>query len=259
MEKIELDNGRIVLYWGDCLDVMPALPPKSVDMVLADLPYGISTLKWDSVLHLPTLWRQYYNVSGLFVLTGTQPFISSLVSSNLNDYKYSWYWKKNVPSGFQLAKYQPMRIVEEIAIFYKHIPTYNPQMRKTDIADRKVNGSNKNGGGGTRSPGVNGNIKKQPSIMREFVYPYNFLEFSVPERSKGTLHPTQKPVALMEYLIKTYTNEDMLVMDNTMGSGTTGVACINTGRRFVGIEKEEKYFRIALTRCEEALQKINGT
>lgn len=226
-------NEDVKLIHGDCLEVMKSIPDGSVDLILCDLPYGTTQNKWDSIIDLPSLWREYNRISrGPVVLTCAQPFTSALITSNLNKFKYCWIWKKSKPTGHLNAKKQPLRNTEDIAVFYANQPTYNPQgTRPTDVMVSRTN---------------RGNYGECSKTTRQTVtgYPTTILEFA----TETGVHPTQKPVALMEYLIKTYTNEGDVVMDNCMGSGTTGVACINTGRIFIGIEKDDGYFEIAKKR-----------
>jgi len=221
---------------GDCLKVMPEIPDKSIDMILCDLPYGTTQNKWDSVIPLDKLWVQYERIikdKGVIVLTASQPFTSMLVMSNLKLFKYEWIWIKKIPSNFLNAKKQPLRIHEHVVVFYKKGNTYNPQGIKRNPKINKRTKSSENFG------------KHELSNFSEFEnYPNDILEFS----NERGLHPTQKPVELFEYLIRTYTNEGDLVLDNCIGSGTTAIACINTKRNFIGIELEEKYYKIALER-----------
>ena len=232
---------RVKLLHGDCLEVMKDIPDKSIDMILADLPYGTTACNWDTIIPFEPLWEQYERViknNGAIVLFGSQPFTTKLIASNLKNYKYQWYWKKNKPSNHLNAKRQPLRNIEDICVFYKRQPTYNPQMVKRDVA---VTGTDS----GTQT--TYGATKGGYTKTYTHKYPVNLLEYS----RDAQLHPTQKPVALLEYLIKTYTNEGEVVLDNTMGSGSTGVACLNTNRNFIGIELNEKYFEIAKKRIEE--------
>jgi len=225
------------LMLGDTLERMREVPDGSVDMVMADLPYGTTACKWDSVIPFAPLWEAYRRVckkNAVIVLTASQPFTSALVMSNVKDFKYCWYWKKR-PVNFLNAKKQPMRNVEDVLVFGGS--AYNPQDL---IARRKVNKRSNS----TDTNGIHGNEN-----VSEFTnYPAQVLEMT----GERGLHPTQKPVALMEYLIRTYTNEGETVLDNTMGSGTTGVACVNTRRRFIGIERDEEYFKIAKARINAA-------
>ncbi|CAM2192881.1 Methyltransferase [Paraburkholderia kururiensis] len=231
------------LYQGDCLELMRDLPDASVDLILCDLPYGTTQNKWDSVLSLDALWDEYRRIANrnaAIVLTASQPFTSALVMSNLDWFKYDWTWRKPKGTGHLNAKKQPMRDKEDILVFYSRQPTYNPQ-----FSVGKPFGNKR--GANTPSYGEHGAMNYANDGRR---YPKQVLEFGVVER--GTLHPTQKPVALMEYLIRTYTNEGEVVLDNCMGSGTTGVACANTGRKFIGMEQDAGYFKIASDRIEQA-------
>ena len=242
------------LMQGDCLERMKEIPDGSVDMVLCDLPYGTTACPWDSVIPFDQLWGEYRRVlkpNGAAVLTCAQPFTSALIASNMAGFSYCWYWNKSKVTGFANAKKQPLRCVEEVAVFYDRPPTYNPQGLKP--FGRVVN-KGKSAGGGTVQGETTGNgkgaLRSGADYFQEWTnYPRQVLE--VPSEGK-TLHPTQKPVALMEYLIRTYTNEGDVVLDNTMGSGTTGVAARKTGRRFIGIERDPKYFAIAKQRIESA-------
>jgi len=225
----------IELIEGDCLEIMRELPDASIDMVLADLPYGTTQNKWDSVLPLAELWAAYWRVCrGAVVLTASQPFTSALVMSAPDTFRYAWVWRKSEATGHLNAKRMPMKAHEDVLVFSKAPAPYHPQglIPYGKMTRRGSNGSNF---------GVSGTENFQ-----EFTnYPRSVLEFA---GDKGAEHPTQKPVALMEYLIRTYTNEGDTVLDNTMGSGTTGVACANTGRNFIGIEKDAGYFDIACKR-----------
>ena len=234
---------------GDCLEVMKDIPDKSIDMILCDLPYGTTACKWDTIIPFEPLWEQYKRVikdNGAIVLTASQPFTSALVMSNPKMFKYEWIWEKTTSTGFANAKKQPMRIYENISIFYKKQPTYNPQMKEGKpytIKEGERFGSGILNGDKIRNPENRTNIA---SFFRASMdnkgtrYPTNIIKF----KKDGRSHPTQKPVALFEYLIKTYTNEGDLVLDNCAGSGTTGVACKNTGRNYILIEKEQEYIEI---------------
>lgn len=236
---------NINLLHGDCLELMKDIPDKSIDMILCDLPYGTTACKWDTVIPFEPLWKQYKRIikdNGAIVLTASQPFTTDLIMSNRKLYKYVWYWEKTKPSNHLNAKRQPLRTIEDIVVFYKKQATYNPEMTKrenpiigTDTGSQKTYGKTKGG------------------YSKEYThkYPVNLLRFP---RDKQ-VHPTQKPVALFEYLIKTYTNEGETVLDNCMGSGTTGVACINTNRNFIGMELDDKYFEIAKQRICDAQEK----
>lgn len=229
------------LLQGDCLELMKQIPDGSVDMVLCDLPYGTTQNKWDAVIPFPLLWGHYRRVCrGAIVLTSAQPFTSVLVLSNISDFKYQWVWRKPQGTGHLNAKKQPLRNHEDVNVFYSSQPTFNPQMTPGKPYVCKSGRASENWG-------------SQVSVVTENTgerYPLTIQEF-VPDRIK--LHPTQKPVALMEYMVRTYTTPDMTVLDNCMGSGTTGVACVNTGRNFIGIEKDPGYFEIAKKRIEDAV------
>lgn len=230
----------IELLQGDCLELMKDIPDKSVDMILADLPYGTTRNKWDSVIPFGPLWKHYERIikdNGAIVLTASQPFTTSLIASNKKLYKYVWYWKKTKPSNHLNAKRQPLRTIEDIVVFYKKQATYNPKMTKRD---KPITGTD------TGSQTTYGKTKGGYSKEYTHKYPVNLLSFP---RDKQ-LHPTQKPVALFEYLIETYTNEGETVLDNVMGSGTTGVACKNLNRNFIGMELDEDYFKVAKERIE---------
>jgi site-specific DNA-methyltransferase (adenine-specific) len=230
---------------GDCLEVMQEIPDKSIDMILCDLPYGTTACKWDVVIPFSSLWQQYERVikdKCVIVLMAGQPFTSALVTSNLKIFKYCWVWVKDKAANFGVAKYRPMNVTEDICVFYEGVSKYYSQ--KYD-AGYKKNKPGKN----SQYKGVYGqNGFKWSYDESTMQYPKNILFYSTPKHNdgiNGAIHPTQKPVALFEYLIKTYTNPGDLVLDNCIGSGTTAIACLNTGRNFIGIEKEEKYCRIA--------------
>lgn len=229
---------------GDCLELMRDLPDASVDMILCDLPYGTTRNKWDSVIPLDALWSQYKRVCrGAIVLTAQAPFDKVLGASNVGMLKYEWIWQKSKPTGHLSSKFQPMKNHENVLVFYKEMPTYNPQglVRKETPTIRK---------GGDN--GTNYGRSDRDAIQEFENYPRSILQ--VASEGKG-FHPTQKPVALMEYMVRTYTNEGDVVLDNTMGSGTTGVACANTGRKFIGVEKVPQYYEIAKARIAEAVTK----
>ena len=232
------------IYQGDCLEVMKGIEDKSVDMILADLPYNTTACHWDVLIPFEPLWEQYERVikdNGAIVLIGNEPFSSHLRLSNLKNYKYDWKWDKVRGSNFATVKIRPFNSFEDVMVFYKKQPTYNPQMWEGKPYEQKQ--------------GYVGEAK-QTGLKRKSVvtksdggrYPLSVIRFS----KESGLHPTQKPVALFEYLIKTYTNENDLVLDNTAGSGTTGVACKNLNRNFILIEKDEKYCDIIKERvgCE---------
>ena len=240
-------NMSVELHHGDCLKIMPTLDAGSVDMILTDPPYGTTACKWDSIIPLEPMWEQLKRIikpNGAIVMTASQPFTTTLIASNMKMFKYCWVWHKTRPSNFPLAKKQPMKYHEDIVVFGIKPPTYIPQMVKGD----KVRKKGKNEG----YRGFNKGLENPVYLDKEYkdFYPSSIQTF--PHHNGGLLHPTQKPVALMEYLIKTYTNEGETVLDFTMGSGTTGVACVNTNRKFIGIEMDDKYFSIAKERIDNA-------
>ena len=240
----------IKLMEGDCLERMKEIPDGSIDMVLTDPPYGTTACKWDSIIDLPLMWEQLKRVikpNRAIVMTACQPFTSVLVSSNLKMFKYDWVWQKPKGTGHLNAKKQPMRDKEDIVVFYAKQCTYNPQKTKGNPYKDKAGKDHSSNTSMTDSYGAYTNKREDNNGFR---YPKQVQQFPVVER--GTLHPTQKPVTLMEYLIKTYTNEGDTVLDFTMGSGTTGVACKNLGRKFVGIEMDDKYFQVAQDRIAAA-------
>lgn len=234
------------LMLGDCLDRMKEIESGTVDMILCDLPYGTTCCSWDAVIPFEYLWAEYERVikkNGAIVLFGAQPFSTTLVASKLGLFRYELIWEKPNATGFLNANKQPLRAHENILVFYKSQPTYNPQ--KTYGHERKTT---KRKDVGSEHYGKQLRNQAYDSTER---YPRSVQVFSS-DKQKSNFHPTQKPVALCEFLIRTYTNESEIVLDNTMGSGTTGVACVNTGRHFIGIEKEEKYFEIAKERIASA-------
>ena len=233
---------------GDCLEVMKEIDDKSIDMILCDLPYGTTACKWDTIIPFELLWKQYKRIikdNGAIVLTASQPFTSKLIISNISMFRYCWIWKKQQGTNPMLSKKQPMKIHEDICVFYKKQPVYNPQMTKGKPYSCFRSETSKTGEIMNRTKSIH---RDNPEGSR---YPISIQEFNT-ERKKGG-HPTQKPVALFEYLIKTYTNENNLVLDNCIGSGTTAVACINTKRNFIGIEKDEKYCNIANERIKNVI------
>lgn len=244
---------KIQLMQGDCLELMKGIADKSVDMVLCDLPYGMLNTKnpnaqWDNIIPFDALWQGYKRVikdNGAIVLFASGMFTANLMESNRQMWKYNLVWKKgNRPTGFLNAKKQPLRITEDICVFYRKQPTYNPQF----TIGEKVH-SRGNAGNGREKQGRNGcygEFKCTPAILTNEKYPLSIID--IPKEHPQKYHPTQKPVALLEYLIRTYTNENELVLDNCMGSGTAGVAALNTNRRFIGIELDETYFNIAKER-----------
>jgi DNA modification methylase len=238
---------KIDLLHGDCLELMKDIPDKSIDMILCDLPYGTTACKWDTIIPFEPLWEQYERIikdSGAIVLFGSEPFSTMLRMSNLQNFKYDWIWEKEQGANFMLCKYQPYKVHEIISVFSYGTHIYFPQMTegKPYISGKGTSGD------------ITGNVLKTQTKNNGTRYPRSIQKFNT-DKSKGSLHPTQKPVALLEYLIKTYTDEGETVLDNCMGSGTTGVACVNTNRNFIGIELEDKYFEIAKQRINEAQNK----
>lgn len=229
----------ISTYQGDCLEVMQQIPDGSIDMVLCDLPYGTTQCKWDTCLNLDKLWEQYLRVvkeSGAILLFAQTPFDKVLGASRIDLLRYEWIYEKTLATGHLNAKKMPMKAHENVLVFYRKLPTYNPQ--KT-TGHTPVNSFTKRNGDGE----IYGDTVVVSGGGSTERYPRSVLKFKT-DKQVSSLHPTQKPVELCEYLIKTYTNKGEMILDNTMGSGTTGVACINTGRSFTGIEKEQKYFEI---------------
>jgi len=224
------------IYNEDCLEGMKRVPDKSVDMILCDLPYGTTRNKWDSIIPLEPLWEQYERVikdNGAIVLTAQTPFDKVLGVSNLKLLKYEWIWEKNKATGHLNAKKMPMKAHENVLVFYKKLPSYIPQglVKKSIATVRKASDNGSNYG------------KSDKEAIQEYEnYPRDILQFP---SDTNTTHPTQKPVALFEYLIRTYTNENETILDNCMGSGTTAIACINTSRKFIGFELDETYFNLA--------------
>lgn len=231
-------DDSIWLMKGDCLERMKEIESGSVDMVLADVPYGTTQCKWDSVIPLEPMWEQLKRIikpNGAIVMTASQPFTTTLISSNMKMFKYCLVWEKEQGVNFQLAKKQPLKVHEDVCVFYEFQPAYNPQ----GLIDCSISKSNKGKGGNLGH--CSSEKKRENYNQTKTGYPRSIQKFG---RNRG-LHPTQKPVALMEYLIKTYTNEGEAVLDFTMGSGTTGVACCNLGRKFIGIEMDDHYFEVA--------------
>ena len=236
----------IQLYNGDCLELMKNIPDGSVDLVLTDPPYGTTACKWDSVIPFEPMWEQLNRIikpNGAICLFGSEPFSSALRMSNIKNFKYDWIWNKKKGGNPLLSKIQPIKITENISVFGKNKVNYCPIMTKRDKP--KSRGKNT----GKKSETTN-NVWLENKTYTH-LYPKNIIESSNASQ-KGKLHPTQKPVDLLEYLIKTYTNESETVLDFTMGSGSTGVACINTNRNFIGIELDKGYFDIAEKRINEA-------
>lgn len=244
------------LYNDDCLRVMPTLPEHSIDLILADLPYAKTHNHWDSLIPFDSLWEQYNRIikdHGAIVLFGQTDFSAQLIMSNPKMFRYTLVWDKVRTTGFLNAKRMPLRRHEDILVFYKKLPTYNPQMVEGGEPSHS-RGKRWADKGNTQDDGkIYGKYQHNydaPSTHTNLKYPTSILRFS--NKVQGNLHPTQKPVKLLEYLIKTYTNEGMTVLDNTMGSGSTGVAAVSLNRNFIGIELDKKYFDIAKERINRA-------
>jgi site-specific DNA-methyltransferase (adenine-specific) len=232
---------------ADCFDVFPFIEDKSIDAIICDLPYGTTACKWDSVLPLDKLWNEYKRVlkpNGVILLTASQPFTTVLIGNDLKMFKYNLVWDKVAVTNPMLAKKQPMRCHEDVLVFYDKQPTYNPQMRvgvKWSRAGKKQHTTDTLG---------QSTLFNNGSDESEMKYPKSIITFSNADKTKNE-HPTQKPIDLMEWLIKTYTNEGDMVLDNTMGSGTTNLACIKLNRKSIGIEKEKQYYDVAVRRASE--------
>jgi len=240
------------LLHGDCLELMKNIPDSSVDMVLTDPPYGTTQCKWDTVIDLELMWKELKRITkdnGAICLFGTEPFSSFLRVSNIKTFKYDWVWEKSHATGFLNAWRQPLRNSELISVFYKKQVNYNPQIedKKPENIRPISNQTKKTDNYGDYKLG-----KEHRKLPADKTMPKTIIKFNVKNNRKGKLHPTQKPVKLLEYLVKTYTLEDETVLDFTMGSGSTGVACKNLNRNFIGIEKDDKYFEIAKKRIENS-------
>ena len=236
---------------GDCLEAMKDIPDKSIDMILCDLPYGTTACKWDTIIPFEPLWEQYNRLikdNGAIVLFGSEPFSSKLRMSNLKMYRYDWIWQKTKGGGFMTATKQPLKRHETLSVFYKNQPTYNPIKYK--VNDERIDKRKTFNVSQAKKDSVYTELKTTHKKDDGTRFPISVIQFN--STSIKGQHPTQKPVALLEYLIKTYTNEGETVLDNCMGSGSTGVACKNTNRDFIGIELDEKYFNIAKERIELA-------
>ena len=232
---------------ADCFDVFPFIEDKSIDAIICDLPYGTTNCKWDSVLPFEKLWEHYNRVikdNGVIILFGREPFSSKVRLSNEFNYRYDWIWEKSKATNFLFSKQMPLIAHEDIMIFYKKLPTYNPQKTKGKPYNKGVEKRTEIEAVGKIG---NGNLLINESGERN---PRSVIYFRTAE-SEGKLHPTQKPIALMEYLVRTYTNEGDTVLDNTMGSGTTNLACIKLNRKSIGIEKEKQYYDVAVRRASE--------
>jgi len=242
------------LYFGDCIEIMSQIESKSIDMILCDLPYGTTANSWDVIIPFELLWEQYERIikdNGTIALFGSEPFSSLLRVSNMKLYKYDWIWYKNLPTNFLNARKQPLRTYETISIFCKGVNDYYPLLEikpKSNIRrNPHIFNQTNNGTYGKINEGYNRFENRE--IPDDKNYPCNVIELDIEHRTKR-IHPTQKPVSIMEYLIKTYTKENETILDNTMGSGTTGIACHKQKRNFVGIEKDEQYFNMAKKRIE---------
>jgi len=230
---------------GDCLELMKDIPNGSIDMILCDLPYGTTACKWDSIIPFELLWKEYERIikdNGAIVLTASQPFTSSLVMSNVKLFKYEWIWNKAKAANFPQVKYAPLKIHEDILVFSKEKHNYYPQMVQKGKERKK---------GGYFVKGEVAVMAGAPAKTNNIYYPKTILEYSIADNKGAGLHPTQKSVELFEYLIKTYTLENEIVLDNTAGSGTTAIACLNTNRQFIVMEKEQKYYNIILERVNK--------
>ena len=239
---------KIELMKGDCLEMMKSIPDNSVDLILTDPPYGTTACKWDSIIHFDLMWEQLKRIikpNGAIVLFGNEPFTSLLITSNLKGFKYRMDWNKKIPSGMSYARYRPMQQTEDVCVFTKdgEKSNYYPQMIKREKPIKS--------GGMGKSDSAMTRTYKPLNKTYDYKNPVTLLEFD--KVRKGALHPTQKPVALLEYLIKTYTQENETVLDFTAGSMSTAIACINTNRRGIMIEKDEHYFKIGSERVERAL------
>ena len=238
------------LQQGDCLELMKEIPNKSIDCIICDLPYGTTAMSWDNIINFDVLWKEYNRVlkeNTNIVLFSSGEFTYKLYNSNPKQYKYKLIWKKNVPTGMSSAKYRPMKYYEEILIFQKGKGNYNPQMKERVGVGKDCYNYDHYCGSNNHLV----DFKKQPKRYDpDKVQPSDILEFNVVPNRNGKLHPTQKPIELMEWLVKTYSNEGDYILDNCMGSGSTGVACKQLNRGFIGIELDENYFNIAKKRIE---------
>lgn len=235
---------------GECIEEMSKLTEESIDLILCDLPYGTTQCKWDSIIPFDKLWEQYERIikpNGAIVLTASQPFTSNLVMSNLKLFRYSLVWEKSKSTGYLNSKKMPMRSHEDILVFYKSLPTYNPQMIEGTPYDKGV---------AHRPTDVYREQKGEIHVKNEtgLRYPRSVQYFKTAESEGKVYHPTQKPVSLMKWIIKTYTNENDVVLDNCIGAGTTAIAAIQTNRRYIGIELDSNYYKITLERIDEELK-----
>ena len=258
-----MSEGKKEILLGDCLELMKDIPNGSIDMILCDLPYGTTACKWDVIIPFEPLWEQYHRIikdNGAIVLTASQPFTSALVMSNPKMFKYCWTWKKSTSSNFLQSNYQPRKIHEDILIFSKGKASFTKNGGKMNYFPQmwgEAKNTNTNTTAGKSLKSWNGRMRDDYNIVSKNDtgkrFPESIIEFKT---DKDKLHPTQKPVALFEYLIKTYTNEGDLILDNTAGSGTTAIACLNTNRQFIVMEKEQKYYDIILKRVGDFNKKF---
>ena len=251
-----MSEGKKEILLGDCLELMKDIPNGSIDMILCDLPYGTTDCKWDVIISFDKLWEQYERIikpNGAIVLTASQPFTSALVMSNVDWFRYELIWEKERPTNIMFMKKQIGKVHENILVFYKHQPTYNPLMAKRDNPTIAVYGKDKKGGDSKTHK--NQRLRYSEGYNRFVKYPRSVIKINR-DTLKGSMHPTQKPVALFEYLIKTYTNEGDTVLDNCAGSGTTAIACLKTNRQFIVMEKEQKYYDIILKRVGDFNKKF---
>ena len=250
-----LHNGAIALYHGDCLDVMRDIPDGSVDSIICDLPYGVTSCKWDSVIPFEPMWihlKRIIKPRGAIVLFGSQPFTSALVMSNVGMFKYQWVWEKERGTGFARVAYQPMRVIEDICVFSLSTPNYYPMLKNLDRPYKHALPIHKSNSDRVSSKNLTGEGSR---IYKTYTHshPVNLLRFA---RDSKKIHPTQKPVALLEYLIRTYTNADETVLDFTFGSCSAGVAALNTKRRFIGIERDAAYYALGVQRVQTAIDNL---
>lgn len=251
--RADFKTNNVMLFNGDCLEIMKDIPNKSIDMILCDLPYGTTKCSWDVVLPFDKLWEQYERIikdNGAILLFGTEPFSSNLRLSNIKNYKYDLYWVKEKPTNFMQLKRRFGKLTENICVFYKNQPTYNPQMVKHNgkLITNKPK-ANFESVVASNSP----TQKILPYKDNGYRYPCDILNFNR-EKLGSTLHPTQKPLKLCEYLIKSFSNENDLILDNCMGSNTTGLACKNLNRKYIGIELDKEYFDIAKERLVDKIE-----
>jgi site-specific DNA-methyltransferase (adenine-specific) len=247
-----MKDSKIIL--GETIEEMSKLPDKSIDMILCDLPYGTTQCKWDSIIPFDKLWSQYERIikpNGAIVLTASQPFTSNLIMSNPKLFRYSLVWEKSKSTGYLNSKKMPMRSHEDVLVFYKGLPTYNPQMVEGTPYDKGI---------AHRPTEVYREQKGEIHVKNNtgLRYPRSVQYFKTAESEGKVYHPTQKPIMLMEWLIKTYTNENEIVLDNCIGAGTTAIAAIRTNRKYIGIEIDENYYNITKQRIEDELIKLNS-